>query len=167
MKSASVVGIFAAGAVDGFEVMRYAQQLLLIGSIPVMERVFHKSIQMRVWSRSYALVDGIIEGPAMSRFCNVYKLDWLTALGLFPLTNTRTRSSSPFSMSIRGSPSAHSDPLTWVASFRLICETAVLPPRLLLAPVLSLEPACRLRNRAVGGCYRNLISREISLSSGN
>ena len=76
MKSASVVGIFAAGAVDGFEVMRYAQQSLLIGSIPVKERVFRIPRQVRVWSRSYALVDGIIEGSAMSRLCNMYKLDW-------------------------------------------------------------------------------------------
>ena len=85
MKSASVVGIFAAGAVDGFDVMRYAQQSLLIGSIPVKERVFRNPGQVHVWSRSYALVDGIIEGSLISRLCDTYKLDLRIALAPIPV----------------------------------------------------------------------------------
>ena len=75
-----VVVIFASGLVDGFEVMRYAQQTLRIGDVPAMERVFRDPGRVRVWSRGFALVDGIIEGSVISRLCDTYKLSTQTAL---------------------------------------------------------------------------------------
>ena len=80
-----VVVIFASGVVDGFEVMRYAQQSLQIGNVPVMEQVFRDPGQVRVWSRGFALVEGIIEGSLMSRLCDTYKLDLQTALAPIPV----------------------------------------------------------------------------------
>ena len=79
-----VVLILASGVVDGFEVMRYAQQSLQIGNVPVMEHVFRDPGQVRVWSRGFALVEGIIEGSLMSRLCDTYKLDLQTALAPIP-----------------------------------------------------------------------------------
>ena len=53
-----VVVIFASGIVNGYEVMRYAQQLLRIGNVPAMEQVFRDPGQVRVWSCGFALVGG-------------------------------------------------------------------------------------------------------------
>ena len=75
-----VVVIFASGVVNGFEVMRYAQQTLRIGNVPAMEQVFRDPGRVRVWSRGFALVDGLVEGSVISRLCDTYKLDTRTAL---------------------------------------------------------------------------------------
>ena len=124
-----VVVIFASGLVDGFEVMRYAQQTLRIGNVPAMEQVFRDPGQVRVWSRGFALVEGLIEGSVISRLCDTYKLDTRTALAPNLSTNTRTRSSSTCCTSIcirmaTPIPPAHSNLLAWPATCRLICETA-------------------------------------------
>ena len=75
-----VVVIFASGVVNGYEVMRYAQQLLRIGNVPAMEQVFRDPGQVRVWSCGFALVEGHSEGSVISRLCDTYKLDLRTAL---------------------------------------------------------------------------------------
>ena len=45
-----------------------------------MEQVFRDPGQVRVWSRGFALVEGLIEGSVISRLCDAYKLDLRTAL---------------------------------------------------------------------------------------
>ena len=75
-----VVVIFASGVVDGFEVMRYAQQTLRIGNVPAMEQAFRNPGQVSVWSRGFALGNGLIEGSVIARLCDTYKLDTGTAL---------------------------------------------------------------------------------------
>ena len=75
-----VVVIFASGVVNGFEVMRYAQQTLQTGSVPVMEQIFRNPDQVSVWSRGFALGDGLIEGSVIAWLCDTYKLDTGTAL---------------------------------------------------------------------------------------
>ena len=74
-----VVVIFAA-VVNGYEVMRYAQQLPRIGNVPAMEQVFRDPGQVRVWSCGFALVGGHTVGSVISRMCATYGLDLRTAL---------------------------------------------------------------------------------------
>ena len=80
-----VVVIFAAGVVNGYEVMRYAQQLLRIGNVPAMEQVFRDPGQVRIWSCGVALAGGHTEGSMISRICATYGLDLRTALAPNPV----------------------------------------------------------------------------------
>ena len=80
-----VVVIFASGIVNGYEVMRYAQQILRIGNVPAMEQVFYDPGQVRVFSYGFALVGGHSEGSVISRMCATYGLDLSTALAPNPV----------------------------------------------------------------------------------
>ena len=84
-----VVVILAAGIVNGYEVMRYAQLLLRVGNIPAMEQVFQNPEQVRVWSCGFTLAGGYytegLVGTKISRICATYGLDLRTALAPNPV----------------------------------------------------------------------------------